>query len=179
MKKTYRPRGLEGESMLDWIYSQCKRKRRPWGYHYWKQKMEDECILWQGARRRKGGYGCTGYKNKVWDVHRLVWFLTNKMPIPKGKQLNHKCDNPLCINLNHIYVDTQARNIRDMEERGRARKVKGEDHGNAVLSNLQVRRIRRMHARKERTRRELQEMFGVSKATIARIVRGKTYKEVS
>lgn len=40
-------------------------------------------------------------------------------PVPEGKQVNHHCDNPKCYNVEHLYIGTQADNMRDRKERGR------------------------------------------------------------
>ena len=170
--KLYRPRGLDGQALLDWIYSNCKRKRRPWGWVYKRQNL-DNCIVWQGAKNA-GGYGTLFYKGKSWQLHRLVWCLRNKMPIPKGMVLRHKCDRPSCINLNHIEVGTQEENMRDRHERGGYEKgvTAGSKNGNSKLTDFQVRRIRRMYATGKYTQQQLGTRFGVSKTQIRNIVKG-------
>jgi hypothetical protein len=55
------------------------------------------------------------------NTHRAAWIL-KKGPIPKGLSVCHTCDNGLCVNVEHLYLGTHAQNMRDMAERGRARK---------------------------------------------------------
>lgn len=76
------------------------------------------CREWVGTRSPKG-YGKTSYAGKSWTVHRLVWTLVNG-PIPEGLVVCHSCDNPPCAEITHLWVGTQADNLRDMREKGRA-----------------------------------------------------------
>lgn len=64
----------------------------------------------------------------------------HKGAIPNGFQVRHTCDNPTCINPDHLLVGTHVDNVRDKVERGRC--SAGERHGNAKLTEDAVRRIR-------------------------------------
>lgn len=54
---------------------------------------------------------------RTW-AHRCAWRLW-RGPIPEGKLVLHHCDNPRCINPDHLYLGTDADNVRDREARGR------------------------------------------------------------
>ena len=64
------------------------------------------------------GYGRTTYKGKNWTTHRLMYYLT-KGKIPQKMCVLHKCDNPLCINPEHLFLGTQGDNMRDMHQKKR------------------------------------------------------------
>lgn len=80
-------------------------------------KRDTHCWEWKGARTR-GGYGRTKYKGEAWMAHRLMYTLTNG-PIPDGMVLLHKCDNPCCVNPEHLSVGTQKDNMDDCRAKGR------------------------------------------------------------
>jgi hypothetical protein len=80
--------------------------------------LEDECIEWHGYRD-KDGYGTVYVGNyKTVRAHRHVYEECIG-PIPNGLILRHKCDNPPCVNPNHLEPGTQKDNARDRDERGR------------------------------------------------------------
>jgi hypothetical protein len=56
-------------------------------------------------------------------VHRHVWQLARNRVILDGYNVNHLCDNPKCVNPEHIYMGTQADNGLDMTEEGKAKRV--------------------------------------------------------
>jgi hypothetical protein len=51
-------------------------------------------------------------------AHRLMYML-NKGPIPKGMHVLHHCDQPCCVNPDHLYVGTNSDNLRDKIKRNR------------------------------------------------------------
>lgn len=79
---------------------------------------EMPCREWRGARDRHG-YGRIFRMGRVWYVHRWVWTLANG-PIPSGIKILHRCDNPPCFRLDHLFDGTQADNMADMAAKGRA-----------------------------------------------------------
>lgn len=71
--------------------------------------LDDGCILWMGARNN--GYGVMSYHYKVEYVHKVVWTLKNGK-VPKDMQINHKCGNPSCINIDHLELGTQSERMK-------------------------------------------------------------------
>jgi len=84
----------------------------------------------------------------------------------------HKCDVPLCVNPDHLFVGTQKNNIDDMHQKNRA--ALGEKHGRSVLTWDRVDHIRAQHPQRSMT--ELAEANCVSISTISMIVREKLWK---
>ena len=78
---------------------------------------DNGCIEYTGP---KAVYGHIEYKRKTYLAHRISWELHNG-EIPKGMCICHVCDNPLCINPNHLFLGTYLDNVRDMITKGRAK----------------------------------------------------------
>jgi len=79
--------------------------------------METECWEWD-LYKGKDGYGRISKRNNTYQAHRLSWE-TFREKIPKEKCILHHCDNPKCINPNHLYIGTHQDNMDDMVRRGR------------------------------------------------------------
>ena len=100
------------------------------------------CWEYQGTKNAKG-YGMVEHMGRGHRVHRLMWQLTHG-DIPADKQINHKCDNRICCNPEHLYAGTQIENVHDRQVRGRWRpnNQRGEDIGTSKLNEQQVIEIR-------------------------------------
>ena len=104
-------------------------------------------------------------------MHRYIYTLYSG-DIPKGFVIRHKCDNPSCINPNHLEVGTSADNSMDRDSRGHG--AKGVRNGGHKLTESDVLAIRK----DSRTCTEIANEYDVSKNTIACIKKGKTWKTV-
>ena len=81
---------------------------------------ESGCWEWKGDRD-SGGYGMLNAKHLGFEyakAHRVMYEHAVE-PIPDGLLLRHKCDNPPCVNPEHLIPGTTADNARDKIERGR------------------------------------------------------------
>lgn len=88
-------------------------------------RSEDECWPWlaSGLRTRYGSFS-VGPKNKRRQstAHRFAWELING-DIPAGMYVCHRCDNPSCMNPNHLFLGTPSDNTRDMMAKGKGPQV--------------------------------------------------------
>lgn len=130
------------------------------------------CWLWLDGVGATG-YGYLRHRGKMWRAHRVSWIL-HRGEIPKDMGVLHKCDTPSCVNPDHLYLGTQKENSADRERKGRGVYVRGENVGNAKLTEAQVLAIRS----DTRSERALIEHYGVSSAHISRIKRRKTWNHI-
>lgn len=137
---------------------------------------DGECWEWQRTTNNDG-YPMLRVSGRMEYAHRLAYEL-GVGAIPDGLHVLHSCDNPRCINPEHLSAGTHARNMRECSQRGRARIPKpekfGEENGSAKLREVDVRSIRRLLS-SGWTQRSIAERFSVSQQTIAKIKSGKTW----
>ena len=90
----------------------------------------------------------------------------------------HCCDNPKCVNPDHLFLGTIQDNVTDMISKGRQRDsgVRGEAVGQSKLTDIQVRVIRRYYPLLTQTK--LAEIFNVSPKTISSAVNRQTWAHV-
>ena len=140
---------------------------------FWsKVNKSNDCWLWQAAQQR-GRYGETKYHSKSFLAHRVSWMLTHG-PIPENLRVCHKCDNPRCVNPNHLFLGTDADNIKDRDNKNRTAIF--ERNGNARTNQKIVRQIRAEYESKTTTHRNLAKKYGLSKTQIGRIIRQESWR---
>lgn len=144
------------------------------------------CLMWTGFRDRHGygrflfGRTASGTRANV-RAHRFMWEAVRGSIAP-GLFVCHRCDNPSCVEVDHLFLGTPADNSADMASKGRAAALrrKGEKHPLARLSDAQVVEIRARFARDARGYRsnanQLAIEFGVSHVAVVRIVTGRSRK---
>lgn len=145
-------------------------------FYGWVETPED-CWEWAGGRFQRGmRYGRVSWGGVSVGAHRLA-YETWVGPIPEGFLVRHKCDNPPCINPEHLEVGTPADNARDMIERGRKVVTRGEARHNAKLTEDQVIQIRELYSEGV-GQMDLATRFGVTNKNISAIVLGKTWRHI-
>lgn len=142
---------------------------------FWRKvekRSPDECWPWLGATGSfghghlfKGGIGRAG--RHLINAHRVSYELHNGS-IPNGMCVLHKCDNPPCVNPEHLFLGTKADNSADMVKKGRQKR--GFDLPHTKLSEADKALIR---AADGITQKSLAEQFGVSQAHISMIRSGE------
>lgn len=93
-----------------------------------------------------------------------------------GKVVLHTCDNPACCNPDHLVVGTHVDNQAD--KTAKDRQAKGERNGSSVLTEQQVKDMRKKYKFRFCTYKMLAEEYGVSKDTVQKAVRGIYWKHI-
>ena len=155
---------------------------------FWsKVEKTDTCWNWTGAKFNHG-YG-QFMERKL--AHRVAWELANG-PIPDGLCVLHRCDQPLCVRTDHLFLGTRADNNRDRSRKGRTarqtgerhwsrrypeRVSRGEQHVSAKLDEARVRAIRVLAA-DGYTKAALSRHFSISESAVHFVVNHHTWDHV-
>ena len=136
------------------------------------------CWNWTGSFR-KDGYGKLIVGSKLDGTRRTVTasrasYETFVGPIPTGMVVCHKCDNPRCVNPEHLFVGTWKDNYDDMVRKGRQKTAKGSHVASSKLTEATVRRIRKS----KKDPQTLADRYGVHVSTIRHILSGASWKHV-
>ena len=136
---------------------------------------ESGCWLWTGGiRPNSKGVAYPRHwtdDRKSIGAHRFSFELVHG-EIPQGMYVCHKCDTPLCVNPDHLFVGTHHDNMHDMVQKKRSFTGRGENKkGLAKLTNQQADEIRKINM----SQTKIAVLFGVSQPTISRIKLGKSY----
>lgn len=145
-------------------------------FHQKYRVSSTDCWEWTKGRFNNG-YGKFNKRSVTYGLshyaHRTSWIIHNG-PIPEGMHVCHKCDNPGCVNPEHLFLGTPKENMRDASQKGRMstwKRLSGEEHGRAKLTRDQVLLIKDDN----RPRRKLAIEYGVSISRIAKIKQGVTW----
>jgi hypothetical protein len=130
---------------------------------------ESGCIEWQ--RATANGYGRIHAGVGQLSSHRVAYMLAHG-DIPSGHQVLHRCDNPPCVNPDHLFTGSNMENVADMVAKGRNRR--GEAAAISKLSEDQVRAIRR----DGRPQDQIASAFGISQANVSLVKNRKSWAHV-
>jgi len=129
------------------------------------------CWRWRGALNAHG-YGVVSKKSVL--AHRLFYEQFIAHPIPDGKQVNHLCDVPDCVNPSHLVLGTNDTNIRDKISKNR--QARGSAIASSKLTEDTVRIIRNL--RGKLSYRAIALRFGVSAATVSMVLNNQRWAHV-
>jgi len=136
----------------------------------------DECWPWMGSKLVSGGYGrIFDGESKMLRAHRLSWEIAHGKPVPEGMHVCHTCDNPVCVNPNHLFIGTIADNNADMVEKGR--QAKGESLPQSKVTEQDVRDIRRLYE-EGWSQGALGRRYDITQPTVYDIVHRISWKHV-
>lgn len=135
------------------------------------------CWEWAGPghKNRQMNYGNIRFNKKWIQIHRLA-YETWVGPIPEGLIVRHKCDNPPCMNPDHLEIGTHRDNFNDMVKRGRY--ASSTKRKAAKISEQEVVEIRDEYSRGVLTQKMIGEIYGVSDNMVSQIVNRVYWRNV-
>lgn len=150
---------------------------------FYSRVQANGCHIFVGSTDH-WGYGLIYWERKLRPAHRFAWEAHNG-PIPPGMFVCHSCDNPPCVNPDHLWLGTNDDNMADMKAKGRARNGAITGTYRTPKGHLKGRRFALPDRRKlsweqiqeirdsKRTYEQIGRQFGVTDGTIWRIKKGK------
>lgn len=174
-----------------------RREPRPAEDRFWPnvRKYKSGCWLYNGGKA-KNGYGMfkatSKSGGKIFYAHRFSYEL-HIGAIPDGMCVCHTCDVRNCVNPEHLWLGTNYDNQQDKIKKGRQNYAygeksgsrtcpesvpRGEKHSLAKLNRNAVLYIRKLSKLKKVSGSLICESFGISRATLYAILRGRVWKHV-
>lgn len=139
-----------------------------------------KCIE-HNQKGTEGGYGNLSLHGLKARAHRVAYCKHHGLTLNDihGKVVRHTCDNPRCINPLHLLLGSHQDNSNDKVSRNR--QTKGEDVNTSVLTEEDVRAIRKRHVPRCRINgaRAIARLYGVTHATINAVIAGTTWAHLT
>ncbi len=137
-----------------------------------------QCWEWTGCLLTDG-YGIFSVFGLQFRAHRFSWYLYTKV-IPTTHVLHH-CDNRKCVNPTHLFLGNNQDNIADKCSKGRQHNPKGVLNGRSILTEEEVREIRRICKPNSRINgaAAIARRLGVCKSAVSRSLKGKSWSHLT
>lgn len=151
---------------------------------------ENQCHEWTASLDHKG-YGQFRFGARIMKAHRFSWMMANQQD-PGSLFVCHRCDNPKCVNPEHLFLGTHSDNMKDMHSKGRAPAqtgawrdvcpesvLRGEDAPNVKIAESVVRAILDSPDTGWGCRARLAKQHGITPQHVGRILAGKAWAHVA
>ena len=163
-RKFRRPRGMTLDQILDMHLEKATA-------------LDTGCLNADCGTEKSKWYPMVNFQGFPRSLPRL--YLERKIgrKLRKGECTRHICDNPRCINAEHLETGSQTDNVHDMWDRGRTPTI-GETHPFAKLSVSAVQDMRRRHAEDGVSFQSLAVEYGASRSSVRNAILRKTWKHV-
>jgi hypothetical protein len=81
---------------------------------------QGDCLVFNGKATNRSGHKQMSFRGRMTGAHRVMWILTVG-PIAEGLCVCHRCDNPPCVNIDHLFLGTVRDNNADRDAKGRGK----------------------------------------------------------
>lgn len=98
-------------------------------------KKVGDCLEFQG-NLNEWGYGRVKENGRTIGAHRVV--ARELIGDPEGLYVCHRCDNPSCVNYEHLFLGTSSDNAQDRENKGRGHDISGDNNPRRVFLKKQL-----------------------------------------
>lgn len=149
--------------------SDIGHRKQPEEFFWKKINRGDHCWIWTGMIDGHG-YGLVHSNGEHIRAHRLSWIL-HFGNIPMGLCVLHKCDIPACVNPSHLFLGTKADNSRDMAQKNRGTRGRGQK-----LTEEDVHKIKLMASTIKYV--DIASQFNVDASLISLIVHEKRWNHI-
>lgn len=140
---------------------------------------ENGCWVSNSKSCDRKGYPRICLKNRRMRFsHRIMYEQYNKESLPNYLKVCHKCDNPKCVNPEHLFSGTHSENMQDCLKKGRWSNRKGSNNFSHKLKEQDVSVIK-LRLKNSENIRKISMDYGISYQTIYLIKKEKTWKHVN
>lgn len=139
------------------------------------EKKENGCWEWQRFKTYQG-YGWSAIKEKTMSAHRHSYIIF-KGEIPEDKFVCHKCDNPGCINPDHLFLGTQKENMLDKSRKKRCQNTKGSLHPLSRFNENDIVKMKKLY-KKGLSQTKIAKIYKCDQSHISRIMANKSWSHV-
>lgn len=154
--------------------------RRPL-HERFEQKVDradaDGCWPFQSGSETRSGHRQIWNQGRMWLAHRLAWEFVHGA-VPPGQCVLHRCDNPPCVRVDHLFLGTVADNNADRDRKGRHVALHNEKHGSARLTDAQIEAIRKL-ASADVPQHLIAAAVGISQSHVSLVHRGESRSAVT
>lgn len=135
------------------------------------------CSEWE-KYRDKDGYGIAFHRGKAVRAHRLAYCQDKGIELQEinGLVVRHLCNNPCCVNSEHLAIGTHLDNALDRQLSGHTNHPTGEKNPNAKISSAQAQEIRLRFKNGETKSQRLVGMeYSLTQSAVSRILKGESW----
>jgi hypothetical protein len=136
-----------------------------------KVNKTEGCWIWM-AYRSPLGYGVFNVRSKLHSAHRVSWVISNQQPLDSRDYILHKCDNPKCVNPDHLFKGNQFDNMRDCRSKGRLILPLCRRMSEPLAKNVMA------LSKAGISYQHIEKWFSIPRTTVKQIIDGSTWKHI-